>query len=355
MKNPFLGQKLRDPVRNPISMEDLGGIQFLKKFSEWLKTWENMSDTSNKLSRETFLTSIQTTLGLIGVAIYLLENRNFDYVLLGMITSDPIERRFGWYRQLGGANYYLSVRQFLEAEKKIRLQTLIKFGNISFIEACEVLSASQKACDFKNEAQTVINMVGSDFETDFEANDEEGILYFTAGFVARGEAKKLKKCDSCLNLFVKSKEPPKIDFDSDLGDKKRDFMDQINRGGLCTPTDSVYISVLHARQLYNEIHEKRNVRDYFLSLKNQREVFCEAFQLKMMNDSNTCVLLEQECKNNHKFSERISSIASRIFNIFSKNFIAEINDRIHEERKRSNADDSKKCSKSRKIKKLQSN
>ena len=49
-----------------------------------------------------------------------LEEKNFEYVLLGLITSDPIERRFGWYRQLGGANYYLSPRQFFESEKKIQ-------------------------------------------------------------------------------------------------------------------------------------------------------------------------------------------------------------------------------------------
>ena len=74
-----------------------------------------------------------------------LEEKGFEYVLLGLINSDYIERRFGWYRQLGGANYYLSVRQFLESEKKIRLQTLIKFGNCSFKEAAEILQTAQSS------------------------------------------------------------------------------------------------------------------------------------------------------------------------------------------------------------------
>ena len=39
------------------------------------------------------------------ITIYLLEEKGSNYVLLSFITSDPIERRFGWYRQLGGANY----------------------------------------------------------------------------------------------------------------------------------------------------------------------------------------------------------------------------------------------------------
>ena len=34
--------------------------------------------------------------------------------------SDPIEGRFGWYRLVNGGNFYMSVKQVLHAEKKIR-------------------------------------------------------------------------------------------------------------------------------------------------------------------------------------------------------------------------------------------
>ena len=136
-----MGRRTRDPVREPISLEDLGSIEYLKKFVSWVEDWEKMADISKSLSKESFMTIIQTCKGLIGVSIYLLEEKGFDYVLLGMISSDPIERRFGWYRQLSGANYYFSVRQFLESEKKIRIQTLIKFGDLSFSDACEVLKS----------------------------------------------------------------------------------------------------------------------------------------------------------------------------------------------------------------------
>ncbi|QQP35188.1 Putative LOC101234561 [Caligus rogercresseyi] len=48
-----------------------------------------------------------------------LEDDNFVYVLPSLFQSDPIEKRFGWYRQLSGGNYFISVRQILEAEKKL--------------------------------------------------------------------------------------------------------------------------------------------------------------------------------------------------------------------------------------------
>ena len=51
-----------------------------------------------------------------------------DFILLGNICSDYLEGRFGWYRQLCGANYYNSVTQFLQAEKTIRLRSLVNMG-----------------------------------------------------------------------------------------------------------------------------------------------------------------------------------------------------------------------------------
>ena len=58
-----------------------------------------------------------------------------EYILTGHISSDFIEGRFGWYRQLLGDNYYNSVLQFLQTEKTIRIQSLVKMGlNLSDIQ-----------------------------------------------------------------------------------------------------------------------------------------------------------------------------------------------------------------------------
>lgn len=50
-----------------------------------------------------------------------MERHSFSFVLLGKFQSDPLEGRFGYYRQLSGGNFYISCRQLLQAEKKIRL------------------------------------------------------------------------------------------------------------------------------------------------------------------------------------------------------------------------------------------
>ena len=353
VKSKYVGRRKRDPVREPISKDDTGGLQFLEKFTVWVEKWEKMNNKEHSLSKETFLTCKQTMRGLIGVAMYLLEEKNFEYVLLGLITSDPIERRFGWYRQLGGANYYLSPRQFFESEKKIRLQCLIKFGNLSFKEACDILKSAQRSEDTELEAHKLLLKIGYFFEVDFDVNGEEGILYYVAGFASKAELKRIS-CSSCTPLFVKSKDTPNIELDNDLGERKGMFLEQINRGGLCTPSDAMFVCVLYARRLYEKIFDKGEAEKMFLSMKSQRDVFTACLEKKMANDFHSCEILDQTCEESaHKFSERISSIGARFFNIFSKNFISEINDEIHQGKKRQKTNDPKKDSSARKIKKLQ--
>ena len=128
----------------------------------------------------------------------------------------------------------------------------------------------------------------------------------------------------------------------------------MNCGGLFTPTDSLYVCVLHARQLYKEVFDKGEIEKKFLSVENQQSVFSKMFEMKMKNDENAAGILNQTCENSHKFSERMSSIGARVFNTFSKNFMAEINDEVHKSKKRNSKDDPKKSSSARKIKKMQS-
>ena len=117
----------------------------------------------------------------------------------------------------------------------------------------------------------------------------------------------------------------------------------------------MYICILYARQLYKKIFDKAEIEKRFLSMQNQRNVFTACLEMKMQADSNTSDILDQTCKESHKFSERIKSIGDRVFNTFSKNFAGELNDKIHADKKRINSDNPKQSSAAKKIKKLQSN
>ena len=76
----------------------------------------------------------QTCEAITQMSKYLLENCGFNYVLLGKIQSDMIERRFSRIRQLSGANYYISMRQLQESDRKIRSISLLKYSQIFIAE-----------------------------------------------------------------------------------------------------------------------------------------------------------------------------------------------------------------------------
>jgi len=62
-----------------------------------------------------------TVLAACNLSEYLLTNLSFCYVLLGKFQTDPLEFRFGQYRQMSGANYHVAVTQIMESEKNCEL------------------------------------------------------------------------------------------------------------------------------------------------------------------------------------------------------------------------------------------
>ena len=82
------------------------------------------------LSHETFRAWILTLEGVVLLAKNLIAKHGFHYVLLGKMQSDPLEGRFGMYRQLNGASFFVSVREVMLAEKKIRVLNLMQLKTI---------------------------------------------------------------------------------------------------------------------------------------------------------------------------------------------------------------------------------
>ena len=95
-------------------------------------------------TKETFLALGQTYRGITGLAKYLINYCSFKYVLLNKIQSDTIEGRFGRIRQLSGANYYISMRQLLESDRKLQTLLLVKYSRISISHINQVAKSTKK-------------------------------------------------------------------------------------------------------------------------------------------------------------------------------------------------------------------
>ena len=98
LKAPNIGFNKGDPNREPVTVENLEEkTKHFRKIFDWLDLWQQNCKKNNLKqngsSEETFVTFKQTT------------SCNFNFVLTGKIQSDPLEGRFGWWRQSCGGNY----------------------------------------------------------------------------------------------------------------------------------------------------------------------------------------------------------------------------------------------------------
>ena len=115
--------KKRQIYSEPIRISDWK-ISFLKDAAKLLSDWRETKRPG--LTSATFTACITTLNALAEISEHLMEKHEFSYVMLGKLQSDPIEGRFGQYRQINGASYFISIRQILHAEKKLRILNLMQ-------------------------------------------------------------------------------------------------------------------------------------------------------------------------------------------------------------------------------------
>jgi hypothetical protein len=244
-----------------------------------------LADKKNTLTRETFFCALQTSTSLPGLCVYLLEIKDLHFVLPGKINSDAIEHRFGQYGQLAGSNYFLSVRQFLEAEKSIRVKSLVKYSKLSMDEIKTSLSSSTDGPpQISEDVDRLLNLL-KDKCLDIEMTEdrEDAIVYYMSGYIARGLLKTLQ-CQLCAQLVCESREMPPVLFceqaEGDV-DRRIAFLEQINRGGLRKPSDLLFIYCLHAHELQKLIFNEDELRKVFLSCKLPKAVFAQVLYEKL--------------------------------------------------------------------------
>lgn len=355
VKTTGLGKRKRKEDKDPIRSNTSHQLEFLEQFCIWLQEWKLQNNFSKALSSETFQCIIQTCKSLPQLVVFLLNHGALDYVLVGKISSDPIERHFGKYRQMAGANYFISVRQILESEKRIRLKSLVKFTKLSLNEIREVFEPSCDETNNKNssDARALLSVLQEDMFMTIEVErDDEAVIYFVAGYLARGLIKR-NPSDCCVQLLQATQCSPILTFDEECDSKSEDkasLIDQVNRGGLVTPSDLVYFVCQLAHTLFKAITNQEIACSTFMKAENQRKTFGLVFMDLIKENLYTETLLDEKCMGNHEFKPMMEELIFRFFNVFAKNYSSKLNDNVHEQKKRSH---SKGPSTNRKVSKLQ--
>jgi hypothetical protein len=319
VKFSMKGKFKHDCSMDPIRRVDDWKLEFLTECADFLQSWEASGKPG--LTRETFLALRQTCLSLRDCAIYLLSQHGFNYVLLGRLQSDDIESRFGWLRQLSGANYYVSMRQVLESDRKIRALSLTKFSGYSLAEIDEGIDSQSSAVEKSVDTSTADFIADTLTYQTWPTASDASIIYYVSGAVARS-AVRSTRCDQCKSLLTDPEqiEPIQLDEGLALDYSAAAFLDAINRGGLSKPSDYTFTLCVNSWRVYKEMQSSAELTSRFLSSSNQRSIFLQVMDRATTTDG---VLLAEEnfCVKGHDLK---TLIVRRIFNCLAKNLVKDL-------------------------------
>ena len=287
---------------------------------------------------------------------YLLEDPLIDYVLLGLISSDYLESRFGWFRQLCGADYFNAVLQFLQAEKRIRLRLLVKSGyNMSDIK--DIFNDEDKAKKDQAEIESHSSLLLEEIN-DYKFENLESIsesdrntIFYTSGYIGKSILKQVKCCN-CKDFLTTVDDPNKITEEIEEEGDAAEYLEIANRGGLTKPSDVVYMACVHAWAFYSRIAESESSFQLLMNSPNPRSVFVLSFMEKMQLDECTAIY-NSKCSSGCQLNkEYLKKIAHASFNLKAKNFVAKQNDKIAAKKRRNPTGDARKSGDARKIVKM---
>ena len=302
IRTKSVGFATRDPLKLPFySVTD----ERLSKFKDYVNFF--LSWRLSKLpgfSKETFI-AIENVCSVIPQIICdLLNEHNFAFVLPGTLQSDPLESRFGRYRQMSGGNFFISVKQIIESEKKIKLASLLKHSGVSL----DRITASDDVID-EHDA----NVFDLDFSADFEMSEPElQIVYFVAGYCARRLTDKLH-CEDCRGTII-------CDVNLPFADAPTDFFQSLNRGGLKAPGNELYILLCTAYEIFCKIKMSPHF-DEFLRLKNPRDSYVSTVMC-FVKEKN-CV--PNQCQSDHDLIPHFRRAVFVFFNCLARNFLRNLN------------------------------
>jgi hypothetical protein len=300
-----------EPVRSSLDWK----LDFLREVADFLLRWEQSKKPG--LSRETFLALRQTCLSLADCACYLLDKLDFKYILLGRLQSDDIESRFGWLRQLAGANYFISMRQVLEGDEKIRAISLLQFSGLSLTDI-DNATQSDVATSPTSEDDDIADLMAEKLVFNVIPTDNDlSTVYYVSGAVARSVVRSTK-CGHCKEELV-SDDSFDMEHDSTLHEAS-EYLDSINRGGLSKPTEYTFALSVICWRVFEELKASPTLSKQLLGSKCQRSLFLKIVDRLPDNQQYDCqqLMLDNYCVKGHDIKKLI---VHRMFNCFAKNLV----------------------------------
>jgi len=239
VKSPITGKCTRQIFSEPVKHVNDWKLVALEEFLAFIETWRQKK--CGGLTAQTFSAWTQTISAMIACVRFLLSQCSLNYVMPGQLQSDPLEERFGWFRQMHGGNYYISVRQVVEGERRIRALSLTKFSHYNPSQM-KPPSRDQRTNDHET-----VREIQSDIESLPIPSPSEADLsaaFYVTGALCKSEVES-HKCASCQQLLVDSDNQ----LPHELPRESSAFFERINRSGLLYPSDFAFNFIVRLWEL----------------------------------------------------------------------------------------------------------
>jgi hypothetical protein len=263
----------------------------------------------------------------------MLKRYNIDYILLGKFQNDELEGRFGCYRQMSGANYYISYLQLLESEIKLRFKSMVLLACGSNEVNLKTIMPSH---DIYNES---VNIDPFKCVLDYEFLFEDvpssilTILTYITGYIVM-KVLRSENCQICC-LWLQTEKSVEINLPCEL-------IKELDRGKLILPTHCATIAVAAAwftlQKLVDLYLDTFLNNKYQLSILNKIAFIQLNEYYEMMLDDVT-----EQCLCNKTLKNHLDNINEKACKILINNLVKNENDYFT----------SKKCLE-KKVKKLKS-
>ena len=156
---------------------------FFRAFADWLTMWqtEKLPNCEKfQLSQQTNSTLIRTLRCHAALMDDLLHDDEHKFVLTARFQSDPLEKRYGQYRQMSGGRFLVSLREVESSEKILTLKSLLK-------ENCDW---KQTVCLESNAAENMMTVIEEKVEEISTERlildkDSQEVTMYISGYIAK--------------------------------------------------------------------------------------------------------------------------------------------------------------------------
>ena len=188
-----------------------------------------------QLTRDTARALSSTCRGLVELSKFLLGTSH-QYVILRMYSTDPLEKMFGKLRQGSGGTYFINVQQVLEKFKIRKTKLLLEVG-VDLENVNKEPGHSCQLCPYlldENASEVFLNLAQLEERV---PNDVKMALIDIAGYVIRNSESEYNDTTNYMLQYG-------------------DYLNEVNRGGLAIPGDSVCQWSIFCYILFHEIANK---------------------------------------------------------------------------------------------------